>query len=111
MPDGVEGLYAAPVEFDAGTDAVCPAAEDDNAALVVLVTDVMFRAAVGEVEVVGVRGVFGGERVYLLDRREDAAPLPVVAHGERRAVDVAILLQADGAGYLEVGEALAFGLI
>ena len=108
LADGVQGLHAAPVELHAGTDAVGARTEDDDAAVVAQVADVVGRAAVRQIQVVGLRRIFGGQRVYLLHHGHDAALLAVAAQGDDGVFHLA--LHADGASHLEVGEALTLGL-
>ena len=108
LADGVQGLHAAPVELHAGADAVGARTEDDDAAVVAQVADVVGRAAVRQVQVVGLRRIFGGQRVYLLHHGHDTTFLAVAAQSDDGVFHLA--LHADGAGHLEVGEALTLGL-
>ena len=115
--DGVEGLYATPVELYAGADAIGSGTEHDDGAAVVLVVDIVSNGrvaaytAIGEIEVVGVGGILGGEGVYLLHGGHDAIVLSHGADGESglgHAVE--FLFESHGTGYLEIGEAIGFCL-
>ena len=107
LADGVQGLHAAPVELYAGADAVGARTEDDDAAVVAQIMHIVGRAAIGQVQVVGLRRIFGGQRVYLLHHGHDAALLAVAAQGDDGVFHLAF--HADGAGHLEVREALTLG--
>ncbi len=72
--------------------------------------DVVGHTAVGEIEVVGLGGIFCRKGVYLLHHRQDAQLLTTLAHGKHGIVHVQRLLQTQGAGYLEVAEAIDLGL-
>ena len=111
LADGVQCLHTAPVELYGRADAVGTTAQHHDTLVVAQVVHVVFRAAVRQVEVVGLRGIFGGEGVYLLHHGQDAAALAVAAYLQGGLLDVLVLLHTDGAGYLEVGEALSFRLI
>ena len=108
---GVQRLHAAPVEFDGRAYAVGARAEHDDALAVAQIMHVVFRPAIGQVEVVGLRGILGGQGIYLLHHGQDAAALTVATYLQAGLFDVLVLLHADGAGYLEVGKSLAFGPI
>ncbi len=78
--------------------------------MVVLIFYVVLLAVVGKVEVVGLRGILGGEGVYLLHHGDDAEFLAGGAH--EVAELLALLLHAvavEGASHLEVAESLLFG--
>ena len=111
LADGVEGLYATPVELYAGADAVSARTKHHDALVVAQVMHVVLRAAVRQVEVVGLCGIFGRQGVYLLHYGQDAAALAMAAYLQGSLLDVFVLLHADGASYLEVGKALAFCFI
>ena len=64
--------------------------------------DIVAASVVGEVEIVGLRGEFGGEGVYLLDAGTQPFLPPALSDFRLRG--------RDDAGYLYVGEALALGL-
>ena len=110
LTDGVECLHAAPVEFDRGTDAVGSGAEHDDGTLVVLEGDVVSHAAVGEVEVVGLCGIFGSEGVNLLHIGHNACHLTACADGHLCLLHLHFLFQSDGACHLEIGESLTLSL-
>ena len=82
LAEGVHGLHAAPVELYAGADAVGARTEDDDAAVVAQIMHIVGRAAIGQVQVVGLRRIFGGQRVYLLHHGHDDALLEVAAQGD-----------------------------
>ena len=63
---------------------------------------------VGDVEIIGLRGIFGGEGVYLLYKRRDTQCLAVFAHFEHIGGDVNGCMLIDDFGDLEVGESGAF---
>ena len=77
--------------------------------MVAEIFDVVVRTVVCEIEVVGLGGIFGSQGIDLLDNGNDVvgfadgADLEVVG-----SVETEIIL-ADGAGDLEVAEALLFG--
>lgn len=77
--------------------------------MVAEIFDVVIRTVVCKIEVVGLGGIFGSQGVDLLDNGNnvvgfaDGADLEVVG-----SVETEIIL-ADGAGDLEVAEALLFG--
>ena len=68
----MQGIDATPVELDGATDTISTRAEDDHRATIPLIGDVVVRATIGEVEVVGLCRIFSCERVDLLDDRDDA---------------------------------------
>ena len=74
-----------------------------------LILYVVRHAAIRHIKVIGLRGILGGQRVYLLHHRNDARSLPAGAYDERSLLDVHLLFHPHGAGYLEVGEALHLG--
>ena len=115
--NGVQSLHAAPVELHAGTDTIGSGTEHHHRAAVVLVANVVvgsrFAAysGVGEIEVVCVGGIFGGQGVDLLDHRHNAVILADGSDGKTGLGHAAeFLLQSDGACYLEIGEAIDLGL-
>ena len=68
------------------------------------------RAAIGEVEVVRLCGIFGCKRIDLLDDGDDAQLLALGAHGKGFLVpSLHALICEDEACDLEVGEALTLG--
>ena len=69
----------------------------------------MRHAAVGDVEVVGLCGIFGSQRIDLLDHRQYAGLLAAGAHHHAGLFDVHFVLHAQGACYLEIGKALHLG--
>ena len=68
----------------------------------------MLRAVVGDVEIIGLRGIFGGEGVYLLYKRRDTQCFAVFAHFEHIGGDVHCGVLIDDFCDLEVGESGAF---
>ena len=107
--DGVQGLYAAPVELDGRTDTVGAGAEDDDGFLVAEVVDVVLDAAVGKVEVIGLCGELAGQCVYLFDDRQYAQPFAVLAHLQNRLIHGHGSTQTHGTCHLEIGEAQLLG--
>ena len=69
---------------------------------------VVGRAAVRQIQVVGLRRVFGRQRVNLFHHRHHSEALAETAHSEDAVFHVA--LEAHGARHLEVGESLPLGL-
>ena len=86
--DRVQRIDATPVEFHRAADPVGPRSEHDHRTLVVREFDVVRRAVVRDVQVVGHRRVFGRQRVDLLDVRRDAAHFPVFADRQHIGLDV-----------------------
>ena len=109
LADGVQGLHAAPVELYGRTDAVGAGAQYDNGLAVAEVTDIICRAAIRQVEIVGLCGIFGGKGIYLLHYGQNACTLAEIADGKDGFFAVHCLFQAEGTGYLEIREALYFG--
>ena len=110
LADRLQGVDATPVEFYRAPDAVSTRAEDDDGASVSLIVDIAVRAAIGEVEVVRLCGIFGGKRIDLLDDGGDAQLLALGAHGKGFLVpSLHSLICEDEACDLEVGEALTLG--
>ena len=97
--DAAHTRHRTPVELDRGADAVHTRAEHHRTVLVKL--DVVRSCVVGRVQVVGLCGVLGGDRVDALHPRVDAERLAQLAHlGLRRVGQL---------GDLEVGEAALLG--
>ncbi len=69
----------------------------------------MGHAAVGQVEIVGLRGIFGRECVYLLHHGDDAGLFAAGSDSHAGFLYIHVLLHAYGAGYLEIGESLNLG--
>lgn len=94
VAEGLGGTVGAPVELDRATDSVDTAAESDNT--IIVESDIVRRAVVRGVQVVGVGREFGGKGVDLLDPGADV---------ERQSVGTDFVLGAlDGIGNLSVGE-------
>ena len=68
----------------------------------------MLRAVVCDVQIIGLRGIFGGEGVYLFNVWRDAQCLAVFAHFEHIGGDVNGCMLIDDFCDLEVGESGAF---
>ena len=77
--------------------------------MVAEVTDIICRAAIRQVEIVGLCGIFGGKGIYLLHYGQNACTLAEIADGKDGFFAVHCLFQAEGTGYLEIREALYFG--
>ena len=105
--DGLQGLDATPVKLHGTTDTVGARSEHDDGVAVVLEVHVRLRAGVGDVEVVGLSRILRGQGVNLLHHRQDAVALAQLAHNKVGLVHVlALILQSDGACYLEVAETI-----
>ena len=107
--NGAECLNAAPVKFYRRADSVGTRTEHHDALLIVFKLNVVRRAAICEIEVIGLCGIFCGERVDLLHAGHDAELLAEVAHRHDGLFHALRFFQSHGAGNLEVGEALALG--
>ena len=107
--DGVDGVDRAPVELDRRADAVGARAEHHHRAAVAHILDVVFGAAVGQIEVVDLRGELACHGVDLLHHRRDVAELAVFAHFELLLLHAAAIVLEDDAGYLEVAESFLLG--
>ena len=110
LPDGVQCLYTAPVEFYGRSDAVGSRSEYHYRTMVVLERNVVGNGAVGEVEVVGLCGIFGSEGVNLLHIGHNACHLTACADGHLCLLHLHFLFQSDGACHLEIGESLTLSL-
>ncbi len=108
--DGEKCVDRAPVELHGAADAVGSRSEDYDRPVVVEIVDVVFGAVVCEVEVVGACGIFGGERVDLLDDRGDAEPFAQFSHLKYIVFGIGHGVLEHAACYLEVGESLLLGL-
>ncbi|KAI3479544.1 hypothetical protein L1887_58356 [Cichorium endivia] len=80
-----DGTHGTPVELDRRTDAVDTGAQHHDT--LVAKVDVVLDSVVGGVEVVGVSGELGGDRVDLLDEGHDGVLLTQLAHGELGRVE------------------------
>ena len=67
------------------------------------------RSEVRQIEVVGLCWIFGGQRVNLVDGRNDAKLLAPLADGEAGLFHLHAMLHHYGTGYLEVGESIDLG--
>ena len=105
----VESLHTAPVKFHGGTNAIGTASEDDDRAVVVLKLNVVGDATISHIEIIGERRIFCCQRINLFDDRKNALLLAMFSHGCRGFFDVHVFFHADGAGDLEIGEALHLG--
>ena len=105
----VECLHTTPVELYRRTNAIRTGTEDDYRTLVVFVTQVVSHRTIGEVKVVGLRRIFGGERIDLLHKGHNACLLAAFAHQHLGALNFHLAFHAKGACHLEIREALSLG--
>lgn len=76
---------SAPIKLHAASDAVHPRANDHNMGL--LEDHVTFRAMIGQVQIVGVRGPLGSDRVNLFDHGKNLPVTPQLPHSQLGATD------------------------
>ena len=105
VTDGMKGLYAAPVELYGRTDTVGAGAQYDDGFLIALVMYVIGNAAIGEIQIIGLRRELTGKGVYLLHYRQDAQTLSVLAHLHHRLVHRHLLSESHSPCDLEIREA------
>ena len=105
--NGIQGLHAAPVELNRRAYAVSTRTQYHNRLVVAQVLHIVGDAAVGQVQIVGLCRILGGQRVDLFHHGDDAERFTELAHPLH--VAVFHLFLPDGAGNLEIGEALYLG--
>ena len=89
------------------TDTISTRAENNDRTTVVVEANVARYTRIGEVKVVGLRGIFCCKRINLLHNRQNAIRLSQVTHHQRSLVHVAhLLFKTHCAGNLEVGKAI-----
>ena len=106
LTDSFQRLHATPVELDRAADPVSSGTQHDDGTVVTLILHVVFRTAIGQIQIVCLRRVFGCQRIDLFHYRNDAVFLTELA--DLHHTFFYISLKAEGAGYLKIGETLPF---
>ena len=108
LTDRFQRLHATPVELDRTADPVSAGTQHDDGTVVTLILHVVFRTAIGQIQIVRLRRVFSSQRIDLFHYRNDAVFLTKLA--DLHHTFFYISLKAEGASYLKIGETLPFRL-
>ncbi len=108
LTDRFQRLHAAPIELDRAADPVSAGTQHDDGAMVAQILHIVFRTAIGQVQVVRLRRIFGGQRIDLLHDRDDTVLFTELAYLHHTFFYIPF--KAEGTGDLEIGETLHFRL-
>ena len=108
LPQGIQAGYGAPVEFYRTADAVGTGSQHNNRTAIFLIINIIDRAIVSKIQVIGLGRELGGKGINLLDDRQDAQLFSAGTDLVHIVVRIAAVL-ADRTLDLEIGEALLLG--
>ena len=110
LADSVQCLYTAPVELYRGADAIRARTEYNDRLTVAQVMHIIGNAAIRQIQIVGLRGIFGGKGIYLFHYGQNTHTLAQRTYGKYAVLAIHIAFQTESTGYLQIGEALYLGL-
>ena len=108
LAQGIQAGYGAPVEFYRTADAVGTGSQHNNRTAIFLIINIIDRAIVSKIQVIGLGRELGGKGINLLDDRQDAQLFSAGTDLVHIVVRIAAVL-ADRTLDLEIGETLLLG--
>ena len=108
IADGIQRLYATPVKLHRRTDTISSRAEHDDGFAVACIMHVILRAAIRQIEIIGLRRELSGQRVDLFHHRQNSHFLTEFTHLNDSLIHRHLFAETYSAGYLEIREAQLF---
>ena len=102
--NGIQSLYATPVEFYGRTDTISTGTQYDDGFMVAQIMYVICYTAISKVQIIGLCRIFGCQRIDLFHYRKDPHTLTIIADIKNSIFHITFV--TDGTGNLEIGETL-----
>ena len=108
LANGIQSLHTAPVKLYRRTDTVGTGTQYDNGFMVTQIMYIVCHSAIGQIQIIGLRRIFGSQCIDLFYHRKDTGSLTILADIQASIFHITFI--TDSTGNLEIGKALNFSL-